>query len=399
MRKYNQTKQAIISIFFITLILMVTGSTFPSPAVGLNRWSMCHWGITYETGFIYRGLIGTICTSILGMMTVKKIYFISLFLLIILYFLFSFVFIKIYRKNASVYSFLLILFVACLPSNIRWWSIDEMFARLDMFIAIIAFISCILIVRIKRKGILLAVLLALSLIALLIHEGFGLLFASGLFALLLYRFNKDEDKLVLTPLFVYYLPLMVAFLIVILIGGRDVSVESLSLIFEKNVSADFSDAMPVVVRQVIADSFSRKMEEVKNIQTVRTTLSMILTYVVMLPPLALFAGIFARMIKVVVEKKKKILIIIVIGSCFAPIFASFIAYDQFRWIGYFFICLSMTVISLFFMEDNFSDAIIEFVKKNKFYFIAVIIFCVLMGVLHDMYGIGYVETLVSRLYY
>lgn len=71
--KAKQNNQTYISIIILTIILMGSGSLIVLPISGrISNWCMCNWGITYETGFIYRGLVGTICTELFGVLSMKK---------------------------------------------------------------------------------------------------------------------------------------------------------------------------------------------------------------------------------------------------------------------------------------------------------------------------------------
>ena len=180
--------------------MFVSAKFFPLPKISsVSLWPIAHWGLTYETGFIYRGMMGTVATAIFGKLSFETIYFISLFLIIVLGSIFSYINIKIYKLNNDIASMILILFIISQPSGIRWWVTPSMFGRLDIILVIIAIVVGIFLTNTKKR-IMFPLALLLSVIAVLIHESFVILFSTTLFALMLFSVNKRKAKLDLSPL-------------------------------------------------------------------------------------------------------------------------------------------------------------------------------------------------------
>ncbi len=389
----NSRKGIFIAVSFFTLVVMFTADLFPLPKSGyIDIWSMCNWGLTYDTGFIVRGLAGTLLKLFVGTITFKQVYLLSAALYFMLAAVFVFININIIKKSKSISAFLFILFLISQPSNVRWFINGQMFARLDSLVVLIA-ILCIF-VAYKTEGTKkYFILVPVSFIAIMIHEVFAVAFGSLLFALLFLRDNRKSEKINLQSLYFYYIPILVFFVAVILLGKTDLSREKFTLIMQQNLEESLRDGMISVARDIVVDDLSMKVERVQYLFTDDTRNLMILTYVVLSPTIILFGGLFVKFIKQAASKMEKISLILVMGSCLAPLTSSLFGCDHFRWIGYFIMCLSAAIIFLYFLSSNYRTTILEYFKDYAIYFIIASVIGLAFGTLRNMQTMQFLEKI------
>lgn len=388
-KRRNSFLFVVLSLF--TVFIMSTENLFPLPKSGyVDVWSMCNWGLNYETGFILRGFVGTALTALLGTITYKQIYIISLILFIILVAQFIYLNINIYKKSQSITTFILIFFLMSQPSNARWLMSGAMFARLDNFIIILAIIGFYLIYKLDGIWMYFA-LLPLSILAIAIHEVFAVAFSSLIFALIMLKESRRVGKINFKPLLLYYLPVLAFFIVVIIFGGTDLSREKFTQIMQQNLSIDLRDGMISVARDIVVDDLSMKVERVKYLFTKDTKNLMILTYVVISPTLILFSGIFIKIYKAAQKRFEKISIILIIGSCFAPLTSSLFGCDHFRWIGYFIFCVSIAIVFLYFINEKYREIILEYTAKYAIYIIIASVIAMTFGTFRNMQTLPFLE--------
>ena len=384
-----------LAIGFFTVFIMCTDGLFPLPKNGyIDIWSMCNWGLSYSTGFIVRGLVGTVMTALMGAITFKQIYIMSVVLFFVLMAGFVLININIYKKSQKLTAFILIFFLMAQPSNARWLMNGVMIARLDNFAIIFALIGFFIVYKFDDIP-MYSVLLPLSILAILIHEIFAVAFASLLFALILIKTALRMEKLSVKPLLIYYLPVLAVFALVVIFGGTDLSREKFTMIMQQNMAEDMREGMISVARDIVVDDMSTKMERVRYLFTKDTGILMVLTYVVMSPTLILFGGMFVKLYKSMRSRFEKVPLIIIIGSCFAPLTSSFFGVDHFRWIGYFILCLSAAIVSLYFLSEKYREIILGYITKNAHYFIIASVIAMTFGTFRAM------ETmpLLEKMYY
>lgn len=389
----KKNKALFFAIGFFTIFIMCTDGLFPLPKSGyIDIWSMCNWGLSYDTGFIIRGFIGTILTIFTDVITFKLIYILSFILFIILVIQFLLINISVYKKSQTFTAFILIFFLMAQPSNARWFLNGTMFARLDSFIIIIALISFFVVYKFD-KALMYLLLIPLSIIAILIHEFFAVAFSSLIFALIMIKTYLKLGKLSIRPFLAYYLPVVLFFIVVTIFGGTDLTREKFTMIMQQNLEVGLQAGMISVARDVVVDDLAMKIERTQYLFTNDTRNLMILTYVVMSPTLILVAGMIKKLFKSARDRHEGISIIIIFGACLAPLTSSFFGSDQFRWIGYFIFCISIAIVFLYFLNEKYRKIILEYVKKNAYYFIIASVIAMTFGTFRVMQTMPFLESI------
>jgi hypothetical protein len=187
------------------------------------------------------------------------------------------------------------------------------------------------------------------------------------------------------------LPVLAVFIIAIVFGGTDLSREKFTQIMQQNLELGLRDGMVSVARDVVVDDLSMKIERVQYLFDENMRNLMIMTYIVILPTLILFGGMFRKIYKSAMNKCEKFAIIIIIGACFAPLPSSFFGSDQYRWIGYFIFCLSISIVSLYFINERYRKVILDYITKNAHYFIIAAVIVMIFGTFRDMQTMPLIE--------
>jgi len=155
------------------------------------------YAMTYEYGFVSRGLLGTIWSYIgkltgLNTMSYNGIYALSKLFLVIFCIVLMIFFLQIILKTKEEdkkYMYYLIVFFSIF--NFPMFSGEHNFGRVDVVLVILTFICCILIVQ----GFLEWLVPILCGIAMLFHQGYVFMYVNIVLILLLFKALKDSSKI------------------------------------------------------------------------------------------------------------------------------------------------------------------------------------------------------------
>ncbi len=175
--------------------------------------------MSYDYGFVSRGLLGTIWSGIgkltgLNTMSYDGIYALSKLMLVVFLIVLMLFFLQLILKTKEQdkkYMYYLIVFFSIF--NFPFFADKHNFGRVDVILVILTFICCMLIVQ----GILEWLVPILCGIAMLFHHGFVFMYVNIILILLLFKALKDTTKisrkymalfvitlLVVSALFIYF---------------------------------------------------------------------------------------------------------------------------------------------------------------------------------------------------
>ncbi|MBE5898473.1 MAG: hypothetical protein E7279_02620 [Lachnospiraceae bacterium] len=155
------------------------------------------YALSYDYGFVSRGLLGTIWNYIgeltgLNTMTYDGIYALSKVFLVIFFVVLMLFFLQIIRKTKEQdkkYMYYLIVFFSIF--NFPMFAGEHNFGRVDVVLVIITFICCMLIVQ----GFLEWLVPIFCGIAMLFHQGYVFMYVNIVLILFLFKALKDTKKI------------------------------------------------------------------------------------------------------------------------------------------------------------------------------------------------------------
>jgi len=185
LHKFSNFKITIES-FLMTLIVLGIPLNLYKNNVYDNSWTVGEWLISYEGGFIRRGLPGQVIFYLSSNLDINPIFFI--WLISVSSILFLFILLKIFSWGTFQKPFLLSSLVLLGPIS------EDYLVRKDVFLVLI-YGACLFILKklyLKKTSILPTIFLInfFSIIALLSHEGFGIWALPSLFLLVFFYIKK-----------------------------------------------------------------------------------------------------------------------------------------------------------------------------------------------------------------
>ncbi len=234
--KFSKLKITIES-FLITLIVLGIPLNLYKNRLYDNSWTVGEWLISYEGGFIRRGLPGQVIFYLSSNLNINPIFFTWLFSVFSI--LFLFILFKIFAWGSFQKPFLLSSLVLLGPIS------ENYLIRKDVFLVLI-YGTCLFTLKklyLKKISIIPTILLInfFSIIALLSHEGYGIWALPSLF-LLIFFYIKKYLKNTLRSLFISFVlitPSFVSFLFCIAFKGNQISAVAIH-----NSWQNFKDILP-----------------------------------------------------------------------------------------------------------------------------------------------------------
>lgn len=174
-----------------------------------------YYVVSYKYGFISRGLIGHIFTSIFDFVSIRKVYIILnvvfLFILMFIAYIFQALFKK--QDNITLSTITTLLCIFNPASFILMITMSE-FGRFDIFVFILTIISLILIY--KNKYLFLIPIIVM--IAIFVYQGFLLMYAPLILMIIIYNYLNEKKIQWIILLSVTILSLLFSFSTVVLYG-------------------------------------------------------------------------------------------------------------------------------------------------------------------------------------
>jgi hypothetical protein len=191
MKKFIEEHAQEVMLILITMI-GITRWWIPNVKGFENIYTVSHWVLSYDVGFIRRGLVGTIMKLWVPIVTIEDVHHTALVAYCIFLLLLLIVFYRLMQKkeNDGRLFFLIYLFVAN-PATIAMLARD--LGRFDLFLTMIAFLSLTLI-AINKHLWLVPILMAT---AMFIHESFIVAYAPTIAAAFIftYYWNNRAKKI------------------------------------------------------------------------------------------------------------------------------------------------------------------------------------------------------------
>ena len=234
--KFSKLKITIES-FLITLIVLGIPLNLYKNRLYDNSWTVGEWLISYEGGFIRRGLPGQVIFYLSSNLNINPIFFTWLFSVFSI--LFLFILFKIFAWGSFQKPFLLSSLVLLGPIS------ENYLIRKDVFLVLI-YGTCLFTLKklyLKKISTSLSILLInfFSIIALLSHEGYGIWALPSLYLLIFFYIRKfliNNLKSLLTS-FILITPSILIFIICIIFKGNKNSAIAIH-----NSWKEFKDVMP-----------------------------------------------------------------------------------------------------------------------------------------------------------
>jgi hypothetical protein len=166
-RQWSGLSQGIFICGLLSLMLLGFVLRLPSPLI--SDFAFAHWLLSYDRGFIRRGLIGQICEVVFGQSCYTRSFIGGIAISVnLLYILFILVIIcKLVRKELSPGVLILCVILSIYTGGIPLWAKD--IGRLDVFLALIVILYYLLLTSCVAQS---SAVLILSIIGILIHEIF-----------------------------------------------------------------------------------------------------------------------------------------------------------------------------------------------------------------------------------
>lgn len=162
----------------------------------INNMNATMMAFNYSYGFVSRGFIGTLYL-ILDYLTPGSMYnylmalkFAQCMTAVFFLFLFGFMAVcigKVSEERVENLSYLLFFFTLCaIPMFITKYNLG----RLDMYLVIITLLGCVLLIFEKAEWL----LVPMTAVAIMIHQGYAFMFYNVLLVLLFYKWMSSEEK-------------------------------------------------------------------------------------------------------------------------------------------------------------------------------------------------------------
>jgi hypothetical protein len=223
MRKFLERHDLQVVLLLVTLIATVR--PWVSSVVEFEKmYAASHWALSYELGLVRRGLIGSIMSLFVPVVSTEVVLTAAFVSLCIFLGILMAVFLNLI-KNHDVDSriFRLILLFMVTPATLSLYAKD--LGRFDLFLMMILALCFILLS--KQRHLWLIPVLAMG--AMFIHEGFLILCAPTLLAALLFVYVRDaRQKKMLTTLVASVIAVGGSFLVLALFGTPTLGYEEFS---------------------------------------------------------------------------------------------------------------------------------------------------------------------------
>lgn len=376
----------------ITISIIFIPRTFP---IEINPWVLMNWNITFETGFVLRGLVGSISTLFVSCIKSNHLLFIGLINTIIYSTLLIIFMCIAYKRIPKMNMFIFIVLFAVQPFITQWYMTSTIFQRLDVLLNIIFIISLIIIIKCD-KPIIYPIVLILSILCLLIHEGYAVYSIPTITSLLIYKsISKSNDVNTKSkwykPLLYYMIPIIIIYLVIITLGKPALSLEDFrGLIDRRMLEVRVSDNdIYSIFYMPISEKIPYTLASYKSTRLI----NLFATILLMSPSIIVVSCIWKTIFKNS-NKKEKYSILFVIICSFSTVVAFFLAVDIMRWLGYIVFNNMFGLFAIILMNDKYSLAITNQLDKIKHLMVAAIVLALVLGPTQWMNGFAIINKVL-----
>jgi len=354
-------KTEILFLAAIILILLIVPGDLNFLHHGyLSGFMMQNWSVSYDTGFILRGLPGTIMGFFIQPISSIEVMIVN-YVLLAFYIAFIFIAAKsVYRAKKSIHTLLFLLFILVQPPILQRWITSSTIGRLDALLAV-TFIS-IIIILLKSKKLYLKYLLAnlITTFSLLCHEGFAIFFVPFIFIVFLF-----QDKKIWRAMVAYLVPSVAAWFLIVSFGQADVpAYEFMEMLNQNAITNGIYPFEQIKIEMVYYSNTLEKVRFAFNHYNETILAKVIITFALLSPSLYCFASYWRKLFLSGENKKEKTLILMLLIASFTPLVASIFAIDIYRWIGWTLFNLSAGLVILYHLKEKYRQIIIEHTAKK-----------------------------------
>lgn len=384
--------------FFIigmtSVILICVTRSLP---VWVNSWMLLQWNITYETGFICRGLAGSIIHCIFDPLITNDLMAIGIFNLAIYTLALNLFLFWLYKNNRTTGMFIFIIFFLSSPFITQWYFTSTMFERLDVILNIMFIISVYIAVKAKNKpAVTYAGLFLMSLFCLLVHDGYAVYSVPSLFGvMMLSAYHKDEKWRMWHPVVFYLVPVTVSYFMILYFGRPNMPIEAYhSLLCSKSGEVAFKLSN---VESLFYMSLPEKISHAIQMMSRHKAINLIGTVLLMSPGIAVIVYLWISLLKSVKSKLQTALVIFLILCTFSTVIAFLCAVDIMRWLGYIVFNNLFALAAVIMMDKSYAQIVNGKLDKLKHVMIFAIVLAVILGPTQWMDGFEIVNKIVSVL--
>jgi hypothetical protein len=383
-------KHSIILIALILIIVFIPGDLKHLNSKNLSGFMIQNWSINYDSGFVFRGFIGTILTSIVKPITpnlIMAILYVLIGTYIVIIYLYSN---ALYQKHKKDITLLFLIFLLAQPSVLQKLITTSTIGRLDIILALL-FLLILLVYKIKNNYIKYSIVAILSILGLLIHEGFMVFFVPTIFLFLL-LFDDKKWR----PVCCYFAPLVVAWLLIVFNGKADILIEELLSLLTTNAIPNYGrDFNEYNLKLVYYMDIREKIAFTINFYDKTKIFKLLLTFIVLSPSLYCLIRYYISLFKNVIEKKQKLILVILYFATLSPLAALLFGIDTYRWVGMALFNNCAVLAILFYYNDKYREVIIETTNKIKHSLIIAIVVSLVSGVFSVFYSYPFIEKYIQ----
>lgn len=383
-------KYSAILIILILIIVIIPGDLNYLNSKNLSGFMIQNWSMNYNSGFIFRGLIGTML-SLFGSPITPNLIMVITYVMIGLYILAVYLYSNsLYKIKKNDITLLFLLFILVQPSVLQKLITSSTAGRLDVIMTLL-FLVILLLPKLKKQLIKYTIAVLISTLALLIHEGFFVFFVPTIFVM----FLMFEDK-VWRSICYYLLPVILIWLGIVLTGQADIPLEALFEQLNNNAIANYGrDFNHGNLQMIYYMNIKEKIEFTLNFYDKTKLLKIALTFIVLSPSLYCLIRYYIVLFNNTTDKKKKVILILFYIASISPLGALFFGIDTYRWIGIalFNKCTALAI--LFYYDNVYREVISEMTNKIKHSLIIAIVLALLSGVFSVFYSYPFIEKYIQ----
>lgn len=391
-RLFKDTDFFIIAATSVALIFITR-----SLPVWVNSWMLLQWNITYETGFICRGLAGSIIHLFFNPLITNDLILVGVINLVLYILSLNLFLMWLYKNNKTIGMFIFVIFFLSSPFVTQWYFTSTMFERLDVILSVLFIISIFIIIKAKRNVVTTYIsLFLISLICLLIHDGFALYSIPCLLGVILLSVYHKDEKWHMWHVIVFYLiPVIVAYMAISYFGRPNMPLDRYyELLSSKTGEVSFNLSN---VKSLFYMSIPGRFEYAIKSMSMHKLINLVGTLILMSPNIAVIVYLWVFVLKSSKSKLQTALIILLIIGTLSATIAFLCAVDTMRWLGYIVFNNLFALGAVIMMDKSYSQIIKTKLDNLKFILIFAIILSVILGPTQWMDGFAIVNKIASLL--
>ena len=385
-------KSDFIIIAATSVILIFVTRALPG---WINSWMLLQWDITYETGFICRGLAGTLIHLFFDPLFARDIYIVGVINLLLYAAALNFFLMWLYKNNKTTGMFIFVIFFLCSPFVTQWYFTSTMFQRLDVILNILFIISIYIIIKAEKNIALTYVSLGLiSILCLLIHDGYAVYSVPTLFGIMLVSvYHKNEKWRLWHPLAFYLAPMVIAYVAILYFGGPKLPLEEYyTLLCSKSPEVAFKLSN---VKSIFYMDLKERIDYTFGMMSPHKIVNLLGTVLFMAPSIAVTVCLWVSAFKTAKSKLQGFLIAVLILCTLSTLAAFVLAVDTMRWLGYIAFNNLFALGAVLMIDKSYANAVMPKIENLKYAMIFCIVLAVILGPTQWMDGFEIINKLAS----